>query len=146
MSILEVAKKILSLKIWVPLSRLSYTLIMSQFIYLWYNAGNHQDLFRTSGLNLWKEAIFSLVVSLLIGHFVFIFLESPIQSILFHLTGLDKKKTKLKQDLSTARLHTDFVKDKADHLFIQNTKLDKPSIQIFYCDDKPISFEVKPDH
>lgn len=66
-------------------------------------------------LDLLKEALFSLAVSLVIGHLIFVFLEAPIQNILFHLTGMDKRKSKLKQDCSTAKLNAD-LPDRTEQL------------------------------
>lgn len=80
---------------------------MSQFVYLWYNIGQRRDLFRITAMDLCKEALYSLAVSLVIGHVVFVFLEAPIQNILLHLTGMEKRKAKLKQDCSSAKLNAE---------------------------------------
>ena len=130
---------------------------MSQFIYLWYNIGAKQDLFRLTGIDLAKEAVLSLVASLIIGNLVFAFLEAPIQNILFYLTGMDRKKAKLKQDCSTARLSSDIQEqmtqeqillEQANGLFKQNEKLKNPSINVRLFDEnsnhflRKASFEV----
>ena len=108
----ETGHRILSSTIWIPLSRLSYTIIMSQFIYLWYNIGTRRDLVRMATIDLMKEALLSLVASFLIGNLVFVFLEAPIQNILLYLTGMGKRKSSLKQDGSCTTFSSVMKKSK----------------------------------
>lgn len=91
-------------------------------------------------MDLMKEAVWSVLVSLVIGHLVFAFLEAPIQNLLFCITGMDRKKARLKQDCSTARLSSEIqeqmFKEQANELFTQNKPKKNPSVKVVLFNDE----------
>lgn len=109
---------------------------MSQFIYLWYNIGTRKNLFRLTILNIFKEAVFSLVISVLISNIVFVFFECPISNLLAYFSGLDKKKKQLKQDCSTTKLNS-------EQEIVKDPEFAKPKINIMLFDENSNSIRPK---
>lgn len=116
---------------------------MSQFVYLWYNIGTKKQIFSLTMLDIMKEAVFSLVISIMIGNFVFTFLECPIANLLSYLTGLDKKKTQLKKDCSSARLNSEIQQELQKETKDQEL-FSKPKINVILYDENSNNLTVKP--
>lgn len=82
---------ILSQKIWLPWSRLSFTLSLCQFVLIGYWFATARSIFTFNFDSIIREIILNLLTTFLLGNFIFLFIEGPIMSLVKSYVGLKSR-------------------------------------------------------
>ena len=81
----------LSLKFWLPWSRLSFTFSLCQFIMIGYWFATARTIFTFNFDSIVREIVINLLSTFLLGNFLFLFIEGPIMSLLKSYLGLKSR-------------------------------------------------------
>ena len=79
-----------SLKIWVPFSRLSFSLSLSQFVYIAYSFASTRSIYDFNPHSMAKEIFLNVCGTFVFGNFIFLLFEGPLLSIVKKYSGLKR--------------------------------------------------------
>lgn len=80
-----------SLRIWVPMSRLSYSISLSQFVFIAYSFASTRSIYDHDAYSMAKEIFVNTAGTFVVANIVFLLFEGPIISIFKRCTGLKRR-------------------------------------------------------
>lgn len=75
-------EKNLGAKLFVPYSRLSYSISMSEMLFIWYDLANSHQYFPVDSYNMIMRVTYIFTVCSLLGYFVYLLFEAPTVNLL----------------------------------------------------------------
>ena len=70
------------IKLWVPFGRMSASVFMAHYTFIWFDLGNSMDYVSTRGWNLTMRCTYTVVYSLLYSYAIYLLFEAPAMSLL----------------------------------------------------------------
>ena len=80
-------RKLFSLKIWIPISRLSFGISLSQFIYIGYSFSSTRNSYTLNAENMQKEILMNCIYTFLLSNLIFLFMEGPLIAMFKKYSG-----------------------------------------------------------
>lgn len=93
-------RKLFSTRFFVPWSKLSFTLIICQFTYLIYSLASTRTVFTYDRMTAFKEVFSGYLFTFILGNFLFLFFEAPMNNILKTYLGI-KRRSEISQTHSS---------------------------------------------
>lgn len=72
----------MNLKIFVPFSRLTYSISMSEMLFIWYDLTNSHQYFPVDGYNMAMRVTYIFTMCTILGYFVYLLFEAPAVNLL----------------------------------------------------------------
>ena len=91
LSLLDRLRKILSLRFFVPWSRMSFSLIICQFTFLFYQLGSTRTVYHYNRMTAFKEAFSGFFFTFALGNFIFLFFEQPLTRVFQKVAGIKRR-------------------------------------------------------
>ena len=82
-----IIRKFLSLKCWYPLSRLSFGISLSQFVYISYTFSTTRNSYTLNAENMQRDFLINFIYIFLLSNFIFLFVEGPLIAMLKKYSG-----------------------------------------------------------
>ena len=89
--------KLLSLKIWIPISRLAFGMSLSQFTYIAYSFSSTRNSYTLNLENVQKAILINFIYTFLLSNFIFLFMEGPLISMFKKYSGLKGRLESIKK-------------------------------------------------
>ena len=127
-------KQFFSLRCWVPISQISFSMIMCQFLYFFYMTGTAKTPYSFQLSNLLKEFLFTFAITFLVSNLTFLFFEMPLTNLLLKLFRLSRRR-----DIVASRRPTGESQSKIGHPKKETVKFDYTEINNNNPDFKPFT-------
>lgn len=85
-------RALMSLKWFIPWSRMSLSISLIQFIYLHYSLASTRTIFVFNRLFVLKEIVVTFVATWILGNLVFLFLEQPLNNLFRNYLGIKRRQ------------------------------------------------------
>lgn len=124
-------KKLVTMRCWVPISQISFSMIMCQFFYFYYLTGTQKTLYSFDLSNLLKEFVFTFTLTFILSNVTYLLFEMPVTNVLMKLFGLNRRRDLIVADNGNVKC----TKLKNDSQYTRRfDKLDKLDIQYDYSE------------
>lgn len=88
---LDRLRAILSLRFFVPWSRMSFSLIICQFTFLFYQLGSTRTVYHYNRMTALKEIFSGYFFTFVCGNFIFLFFEQPLTRVFQKVVGIKRR-------------------------------------------------------
>lgn len=76
----------------MPISQISFSMIMCQFLYFFYLTGTQKFLYSFELSSILKEFLFAFAVTFLVSNLTFLFFEMPVTNLLLKIFNLNRRR------------------------------------------------------